>query len=95
MNDLLIENLAEIATPLGTTPRSGAAQSAVRRVRDGEIYCRAGRLAFVGSRSERERMWGELPGVARLDGRRATAVPGFVDAHTHLPWAGSREDELV
>jgi imidazolonepropionase len=104
MTDLLIENLAEIATPLGTTPRRGAEQGAVRRLRAGsdasdasgpEILCRDGRLAFVGSRSERVRLWGDLPGAVRLDGRRATAVPGFVDGHTHLPWAGSREDEFV
>ena len=104
MTDLLIENLAEIATPRGTTPRRGAEQAAVARLRAGsngsdgsgvEILCRDGRLAFVGSRSERERLWGELPGTARLDGRRMTAVPGFVDGHTHLPWAGSREDEFV
>ncbi len=104
MTELLIENLAEIATPLGTTPRRGAEQGAVLRQRAGsagsdgsgvEILCRDGRLVFVGARSERERLWGELPGVARLDGHRATAVPGFVDGHTHLPWAGSREDEFV
>jgi imidazolonepropionase len=110
MTDLLIENLSEIATPLGTTPRRGAEQGAVARLRAGsrghegsagsddsgiEILCRDGRLAFVGSRSERQRLWGELPGTARLDGRQATAVPGFVDGHTHLPWAGSREDEFV
>ena len=107
MTGLLIENLAEIATPLGTTPRRGAEQAAVARLRAGsagsdasdasgiEILCRDGRLVFVGARAERERLWGELPGVARLDGRRGTAVPGFVDGHTHLPWAGSREDEFV
>lgn len=98
MSDLLIENLAEIATPLGSTPRRGAEQAAVARLRDGsgvEILCRDGRLAFVGSRSERERLCGELADVPRLDGRRGTAVPGFVDGHTHLPWAGSREDEFV
>lgn len=95
MNELLIENLAEIATPMGTTPRRGADQAAVARVRDGEILCRDGRLAFVGPTNERVRLWGELPGVPRLDGRRGTAVPGFVDGHTHLPWAGSREDEFV
>ena len=110
MTDLLIENLAEIATPIGTTPRRGAEQRAVLRLRadsggsDGsgasdasgvEILCRAGRLAFVGRRSERERLWGDLPGTPRLDGRRTTAVPGFIDGHTHLPWAGSREDEFV
>jgi imidazolonepropionase len=29
-----------------------------------------------------------------LDGRGKTGVPGFVDAHTHLPWAGFRESEF-
>ncbi len=92
MTDLLIENLAEIATPLGTTPRRGAEQAAVARLRAGsagsdasnasdasgvEILCRDGRLAFVGSRSERERLWGELPGVPRLDGRRGDGGAGF------------------
>ncbi|MEO8196785.1 MAG: imidazolonepropionase [Thermoanaerobaculia bacterium] len=101
MSDLLIDNLAEIATPLGSTPRRGAEQAAVARLRAGsdssgvEILCRDGRLAFVGSRDDRERLWGELADVPRLDGRRGTAVPGFVDGHTHLPWAGSREDEFV
>ena len=29
-----------------------------------------------------------------MDGHGKTALPGFVDAHTHLPWAGSRENEF-
>ncbi len=29
-----------------------------------------------------------------LDGRGRTALPGFVDPHTHLPWAGYREAEF-
>jgi len=92
--DLLIENLAELATPLGTTSRRGAEQGAIRRITDAEILCRDGAIAFAGPRAERERRFGALDGVLRLDGARGTATPGFVDAHTHLPWAGSREDEL-
>ena len=71
-------------------------QGAVARIDGGEILCRDGRIAFVGPRGERERL---LRRAART--RRAstagggTAVPGFVDAHTHLPWAGTREDEFV
>ena len=42
-----------------------------------------------------QRLFGELPETPRLDGDRGTAVPGFVDAHTHLPWAGTREEELL
>jgi len=92
---LLIENLAEIATPEGSAAAAGAAQGRVRRIRDGELLCERGRLVFVGTREERLSRHGELPGVERLDGGGGTAVPGFVDAHTHLPWAGSREMEFA
>lgn len=95
MTSLLVENLSEIATPLGTAALAGAAQGRLRRVRDGEILCSDGRIAFVGTAAERRALHGELPDVPRLDGRRGTAVPGFVDAHTHLPWSGSRETEFA
>lgn len=95
MGPLLIENLAEIATPEGSAAAAGAAQGRVRRIRDGELLCERGRLVFVGTREERLSRHGELPGVERLDGGGGTAVPGFIDAHTHLPWAGSREMEFA
>ncbi len=102
--DLLIENLAEVATPEGTTPRRGADQGRLRRFRgatdvadiaDIEVLCRDGRIAFVGPTEERRRGFGELPQAERLDGRGGTLIPGFVDPHTHLPWAGSREEEFA
>jgi imidazolonepropionase len=42
------------------------------------------------------RSWGEAPARDEtvLDGRGKTAVPGFIDPHTHLPWAGFREEEF-
>ncbi len=94
-HDLLIENLAEIATPLGTAPQAGPAQGAVRRFQNAELLCRDGRIAFLGPREERLARFGELPDTPRLDGGGGTLVPGFVDPHTHLPWAGSREHELA
>ncbi len=55
-----------------------------------------GLIAFAGSDAEFARLYGEepAPGESVLDGRGKTAVPGFVDAHTHLPWDGFREDEF-
>jgi imidazolonepropionase len=94
-NDLLIHNLAEVATPEGSTPRRGEEQRRVRRVRGAEVLCREGRIAFVGPAEERQRLFGEFPDAERLDGRGGTLVPGFVDPHTHLPWAGTREEEFV
>ncbi len=94
-DDLLLSNLAEVATPEGSTPRRGSDQRRVRRIKDAEVLCRDGRIAFVGSPEERRRQFGELPDAERLDGRGGTLVPGFVDPHTHLPWAGSREEEFA
>ncbi len=92
---LLIENLAELATPLGSAPRRGAEQGRLHRRRGAEVLCRGGRIAFAGPGEERRRTFGDLPGVERLDGGGGTLVPGFVDPHTHLPWAGTREDEFA
>jgi imidazolonepropionase len=93
--DLLVHGLAEVSTPRGTTPRRGGEQGRIERLRGAEVLCRDGRIAFVGPPEERRRRFGELPEAERLDGRGGTLVPGFVDAHTHLPWAGSREQEFA
>lgn len=94
MTDLLIGNLSEVATARGTAPLSGADLGRVTRLSGAEVLCRDGVIAFVGSPEERRAAHGELPGVPRLDGGGGTLVPGFVDPHTHLPWAGSREEEF-
>lgn len=94
MNDLLIHNLSEVATPLGSEPLRGAEQGRIVRTRGAEVLCRDGRIAFMGPAGERRERFGDLPDASRLDGRSGTLVPGFVDPHTHLPWAGSREEEF-
>jgi len=93
--DLLIHNLAEVATPEGAVSLRGADQRRVRRLRGAEVICRDGRIAFVGPPEERRLSFGELPEAERLDCRGGTLIPGFVDPHTHLPWAGSREEEFA
>lgn len=90
---LLIRNLSQIATPRGTTAVRGAAMRALQVIDGGVIVVRDGRFAFVGE--ERE-----IPAELRaaviedFDARGATAVPGFVDTHTHIPFAGFRESEF-
>jgi len=95
MSELLLTNVSEVATPRGSSPLSGAEQGRVARIHDAEVYCRDGRIAFAGTAGERRRELGELASVPRFDARGGTVVPGFVDAHTHLPWAGSRETEFA
>ncbi len=95
MTELLITGLEEVASPRGTRPLVGDRQGDVERRRGVEVLCRDGRIAFIGSAEERRRQLGSAGPVPRLDGGGGTLVPGFVDAHTHLPWAGDRESEFA
>jgi imidazolonepropionase len=97
MSELLIDNLSEIATPIGKTPRQGDEQGRVERLGRGVVLCSDDVIHFVGTREqlERERTPASLAEIPRLDGGGGTLVPGFVDPHTHLPWAGSREAEFA
>ena len=93
--NLLIENLSELATPRGTQSRSGADQGRIERLSKVEVLSDEGKIVFVGPHEERIKRHGPLPDIERIDGQGGTLVPGFVDPHTHLPWAGSREEEFA
>ncbi len=95
MTELLITGLGEIASPRGSRPLAGARQGEVFRQAGAEVVCRDGRITFVGTVEERRQHCGSSESMTRLDGGGGTLVPGFVDAHTHLPWAGSRESEFA
>jgi len=90
---LLIRNLSQVATPLGTTGVRGGDAATLSLLENPVIVVEHGRFAFVGRESQmapdlRSRV------TEDLDARRATALPGFVDTHTHLPFAGFRESEF-
>jgi imidazolonepropionase len=95
MADLLIHNLSEVATARGGESLAGADQGRVERLAGAAVLCRDGEIAFVGDPEELHRRHGPLAGAERLDGRGGTLVPGFVDPHTHLPWAGNRAEEFA
>lgn len=78
-----------VATPAGPAPARGAALGEVRTLADGAVAWDAGRITYVGPADS-------LPGSAGEPDvlRGCTLVPGFVDAHTHLPFIGWRADEF-
>jgi imidazolonepropionase len=89
---LLIHNLSQIATPVGRGAARGASMRKLT-LYDGDavIVVERGRFLYVGPRSEMPR---EVIVEDDFDARGATAVPGFVDAHTHIAFAGTRESEF-
>jgi len=92
--DFVIEHASHVATCAGPAPRRGAAQGDITPIYDASIAAHQGVIVYVGPASDAEHQL-ELHGEAvRLDARGCTVVPGFVDPHTHLVFAGDRQDEL-
>jgi imidazolonepropionase len=92
--DLAVTNIGELATPVGNGPRLGPDLGRLRVVPDAAVACRDGRVVFAGEAAAFRATVRLLPGASTLDARRGTVLPGFVDAHTHLPFAGWREGEF-
>ncbi|HUP45554.1 MAG TPA: imidazolonepropionase [Thermoanaerobaculia bacterium] len=90
---LLVRNLSQIATPEGVGGVRGPAMRRIRVIEEGVLVVVGGRFAYVGAEAG-------MPTEVRssidedVDGGGATAIPGFVDSHTHIPFAGYRESEF-
>ena len=94
MTTLLIEHLDELWPVTGPAPRTGKRQGDHAPIRDGAIACEGARIIAVGS-TEEVRASVELGEPASvIDGRGRSLVPGFVDGHTHVVFAGDRRGEL-
>lgn len=89
---LLVAGAAVVATPRGSTALAGQRQGAVDALPGAVVRCEGSAIVFVGDRREHDRRFRRPDEV--LDAAGGTVVPGFVDAHTHLPFAGFREDEF-
>ncbi len=92
--DFLIENASLVATCAGPAPRRGAAQRDITPLRDAVIASHQGVIVHVGPASDVERHLDLHADAMRLDAGGCTVVPGFVDPHTHVVFAGDRQDEL-
>ncbi len=78
--DLLVRRIGRLVTMAGPPIASAA------------VVVRGGRVAWTGPERDLPLDLGE---VAELDAEDAAVVPGFVDPHTHLVWAGSRREEFL
>lgn len=88
----IIRNLAQLATPVGNEAVRGAAMRALRIIDDPAIAYEGGVLTYVGP--ARDLPTELLAGAEEIDGRGGTALPGFIDTHTHIPFDGFRESEF-
>ncbi|MCK6480670.1 MAG: imidazolonepropionase [Planctomycetes bacterium] len=71
-------------------PLRGKDQGGVGLLRDGAVACGGGRILEVGPSDALRRRYAPR---AEIDAAGRAVLPGLVDAHTHLVFAGSREGE--
>jgi imidazolonepropionase len=93
--DLVVTDVGEVATlAVGPVPRIGAASSELGLVRDAAIAVDGGRIAWIGPTRRRAREVRLRSGGRTVSAGGGAVVPGFVDAHTHVLFAGDRAFEL-
>ena len=90
--DLAVVHCSQLVTVAGPArPRIGNELRELAIVPDGALRIRDGRIAAAGPRAEIER---GLAAETKIVGAGGCVVmPGFVDAHTHAVFAGTRVDE--
>jgi imidazolonepropionase len=92
MSSLAVLNASQLVTLSGPRrPRVGIELSEVGIIRDGGMLIRDGKIERVGPSDEIEKNVGDAE-VVDAGGR--VMMPGFVDAHTHLVFAGNRLEDF-
>jgi imidazolonepropionase len=90
--DLLIYNAAQlltVASPL--SPKRGGSMGDLGVIHDGAVAIRDGRILTTGPS---DKLSSHVGAARRLDAGGCVVMPGFVDPHTHLVWAGARASEF-
>lgn len=92
--DFILRHAGRLLTCAGPAPRRGPAQNEVFPIADGAVASLQGRIVFVGSTADCDAAVTPAPGAVSLDAGGRAVVPGFVDPHTHVVYAGDRREEL-
>ncbi|HID64933.1 MAG TPA: imidazolonepropionase [Anaerolineae bacterium] len=99
--DLIVHSARQLLTlgPFGkdevslavSGPRRGEAMSELGLIENGAVAASRGLITLVGTTEE---VLAQTEAEEMIDASNGVVMPGFVDPHTHLVFAGSREDEF-
>jgi imidazolonepropionase len=92
--DLAVLNCDQLLTCQGSIPKRKADLQDVGLLENGCIASFKGEIVFVGTEDAYYHEVRMADDGICIDGKGLTGLPGFVDPHTHLPFAGSREEEF-
>lgn len=94
--DFIIVHAGQLLTLAGPNeaPRTGSTMTDLGLVSDGAVAVSEGVIVAAGTTAEVMDAVVPAPGSVMLDAAGAVVLPGLVDPHTHLVFAGSRADEF-
>ena len=87
---ILIKNIKTIYTPYKMPPVHGKHMNKIKEIHDGFIAIKDAAILDFGVGDGEKYIDNH---TVIHDAKQAIAIPGFIDSHTHLVHAGSREDE--
>ena len=92
MKSLAVLHVSQLVMLAGPKrPRVAAEMAELAIIRDGGMLIRGGKIDSVGPSDEIEK---KSHGAEMVDAGGRVVLPGFVDAHTHLIFAGNRLDDF-
>ncbi len=96
MTTLVLERISTLATvaaedsSAAQPKRAGTAMGDIGVLHDVDVFIEGETIAWIGPHGERR-----FDGDERLDCAGRTVLPGFVDSHTHIAFAGDRAHEFA
>jgi imidazolonepropionase len=94
--DLIIINANELLTISGSSsrPKKGKQMDDLGIIRNGALAISKDKIIACGTSDEIIEGVSKTPDTVEIDASNKLVMPGFIDCHTHLVFAGSREDEF-
>lgn len=87
---MLIHSASQLLTLAGD-PQRGSMLGQLGIIEDGAVLIQGQTIVAVGPSSE---LRAAYPGEPEMDASGCVIMPGFIDPHTHLIWAGDRAAEF-
>lgn len=87
---MLIHSISQLLTLAGS-PQRGVDLGRLEIIPNGAVRIHAGEIAAVGTTDE---LMATSQDEKKIDAAGCVVMPGFVDPHTHVVWAGDRASEF-